>query len=870
MFGPESIQNLLPIFRAGRISSFCVKLVAGRICLTLSDTYSWRWLKEMDCGNLQQVFYWYWSGKHKRALTVQQQSDMTREKGRKVLRELRRALVQGAVLAVALCILFPGYFFRGETIAPTKALRDVQPWLGAAGGVPAGIPMRLMSDVITFFIPQYSLVQRALAQNEWPLWNPYQFGGMPLMANCQSSVFLPPRVLLAWFPLETAVSLFILIKLWLCGMAAWLTARQIRLGVAASFLYSIMWLAAPYCLLWSYWSLTDVAIAFPVTFLGAELALQGNKRFAGSSFFGMGVAWMLLAGHPETAFAFCWVLGVYIFLRLLWNAATGGHVVRPFTGLAVASGCALGITAVQWLPFLEYLLHSSTFFERQTQERFYYGLTSLISIAFPRFQGSFAEKNYWGNINSHVEMMLYAGVVALAAAPLAFQGLGQRLRQRDRHAVIALGLLVGAAVSIAAALDIGAMVWLNRLPFFRSMLWCYHAVFMVFALPLLGALGLDRLFSGKISWRYAVFCLAWCAAWAAFAWVGYRYHLPVLRMARFDNAVLREMLAGLCWMSAGLALIGLGVWHSRMPLRSPWVRAVLLSAMGLLVLMDASRALRMELPTSPKSWFYPETALIKKLQRLEQPIRIGLSEGGVVAGVLTPAGIIDWVGYDGLYPGRMWRFQRVLGPEFWNAMEPAASIGFYLNDPRYPPIMPEKAYAGMERVDFLNGLELLRNPKVLPWARLVFEVEEMPDPESQYLRMKDPGFNPGQVALVERLPEGWGGRNGPESSGTGSARVLRYTMNTVLVEAECTAPAILVTADAWFPGWKAWIDGRPTDTFPAYALFRSVALAPGKHLVEFRYRPASFLVGVSVTLITALVLVAVGCWVCARRIKESL
>ncbi|HOQ88971.1 MAG TPA: YfhO family protein, partial [Candidatus Hydrogenedentes bacterium] len=175
--------------------------------------------------------------------------------------------------------------------------------------------------------------------------------------------------------------------------------------------------------------------------------------------------------------------------------------------------------------------------------------------------------------------------------------------------------------------------------------------------------------------------------------------------------------------------------------------------------------------------------------------------------------------------------------------------------------MPEKAYAGMERVDFLNGLELLRNPKVLPWARLVFEVEEMPDPESQYLRMKDPGFNPGQVALVERLPEGWGGRNGPESSGTGSARVLRYTMNTVLVEAECTAPAILVTADAWFPGWKAWIDGRPTDTFPAYALFRSVALAPGKHLVEFRYRPASFLAGVSVTLITALVLVAVGCWV---------
>lgn len=777
--------------------------------------------------------------------------------------------IQSVILLMALCGLFPGYFFRGETIAPTVALRDVQPWLSAAGGTPAGIPMRLMSDVITFFIPQYSLIQRALAQGEWPLWNPYQFGGMPLMANCQSSVFLPPRVLLLIFSLETAVSLFILLKLWLCGMSAWLAARQLGLGFPAASLYSVMWMAAPYCLLWSYWSLTDVAIAFPVTFLGAERCLRYSRSISGPAFFGAGIAWMLLAGHPETAFAFCWVLGVYIAIRLLWNAAAGVAVGRPVLQLGVASGCALGVTAVQWIPFLEYLLHSSTFFERQTHERFYYPLTSLACIAFPRFLGSSAERNYWGNLNSHIEMMMGAGAVTLAALPLAGHRLIIRIRDREPDAMMVIALMTGALVAMTAALDGGIMVWLNRLPVFRSMLWCYHSVFMVFALPLLAAIGLNQMFSGRVALRYAGVSLIWCGLWAVLALGLYRYHLPVLQIAGGAQDVRREMWTGTGWLTAAVAWIGVGIATDRIAASRKWLRGTFLAVTNLLIVLQASHALRLELPTSPKQWFYPETELIRTLQSLEKPVRIGRSEGGVVAGVLTPAGIMDWVGYDGLYPERMWRFQQVLGPKFWDAMEPAASIAYYLNDPRYPPIMPEKAYSGLERVVEIDGLELLRNPRALPWARLVFRLEEGPDLKRQYLRMKNSRFDPAQIALVEQLPDGWPGGSFAPDGGSGYASVLGYTMNTETVEVECDNPALLVTADAFFPGWKARVDGKSAPVLPAYTVFRSIALSPGKHRVEFYYAPASFRIGLLISATVSAVLSVLAARLLICRIKKN-
>ncbi len=104
-------------------------------------------------------------------------------------------MAQAAILVVLLVALFPRTFISGEMIAPGDLLYRIPPWDRYA---PEGFerPQNpVMSDVVTFVHPKYALVQRCLENGEWPLWNPLELTGMPLLANYQTAVFYPPRLL---------------------------------------------------------------------------------------------------------------------------------------------------------------------------------------------------------------------------------------------------------------------------------------------------------------------------------------------------------------------------------------------------------------------------------------------------------------------------------------------------------------------------------------------------------------------------------------------------------------------------------------------------------------------------------------------------
>jgi uncharacterized membrane protein YfhO len=61
-------------------------------------------------------------------------------------------------------------------------------------------------------------------------------------------------------------------------------------------------------------------------------------------------------------------------------------------------------------------------------------------------------------------------------------------------------------------------------------------------------------------------------------------------------------------------------------------------------------------------------------------------------------------------------------------------------------------------------------------------------------------------------------------------------------------PGWLVLTDTYYPGWRVWIDGEEGRILPADYIFRAVALKPGSHVVEFIYRPTSFLLGLVISI----------------------
>ena len=79
-------------------------------------------------------------------------------------------------------------------------------------------------------------------------------------------------------------------------------------------------------------------------------------------------------------------------------------------------------------------------------------------------------------------------------------------------------------------------------------------------------------------------------------------------------------------------------------------------------------------------------------------------------------------------------------------------------------------------------------------------------------------------------------------------RVVSRSPEVFVVEAELACPGLVVAGDAYYPGWRAWVDGerRPVQELDAV---RAVRAGAGRHVIEFRYRPASVYRGLGLTLL---------------------
>ena len=77
------------------------------------------------------------------------------------------------------------------------------------------------------------------------------------------------------------------------------------------------------------------------------------------------------------------------------------------------------------------------------------------------------------------------------------------------------------------------------------------------------------------------------------------------------------------------------------------------------------------------------------------------------------------------------------------------------------------------------------------------------------------------------------------------------------VRARSAAPAVLVTSDPFYPGWKATVDGQPSQVLRADYALRGVRLSAGEHLVRFEFRPGSFYLGAIVSALSLVVLVTI-------------
>jgi hypothetical protein len=101
----------------------------------------------------------------------------------------------------------------------------------------------------------------------------------------------------------------------------------------------------------------------------------------------------------------------------------------------------------------------------------------------------------------------------------------------------------------------------------------------------------------------------------------------------------------------------------------------------------------------------------------------------------------------------------------------------------------------------------------------------------------------------------------------GQARILESVNQQELTVALHTEEAgVLLLADTFYPGWRAWINGKEAKIRRVDGWMRAVSVPKGESRVLFSYRPASFVWGLRVGGAGLLLALAVlGVWARQRR-----
>ena len=83
------------------------------------------------------------------------------------------------------------------------------------------------------------------------------------------------------------------------------------------------------------------------------------------------------------------------------------------------------------------------------------------------------------------------------------------------------------------------------------------------------------------------------------------------------------------------------------------------------------------------------------------------------------------------------------------------------------------------------------------------------------------------------------------------ASIRRFELNSLLVEVDAKERGLLVLAEAWYPGWRAELDGQACACVPANIWMRAVPVPPGRHQIRLYFHQNYLLPGLLISLVSA-------------------
>ncbi len=738
-------------------------------------------------------------------------------------------------------------------------------------------------DAFVYFYPQRVFLAQSLLAGRIPLWDPDLFLGAPFLANPQTAVLYPPSWLFLIGPVEVIYTVQLVLHAFLAAFFTYLLARHA---------FGIIPVAA---------ALGGIAYAFGGFAVGQvghlnqisaaawlPAVLLAYNRFVVTR----GVAWLalgalalglqLFAGHPQETYMTLIVLGIFGLVTAPWRNMR----LLIICGVAGAAMCAMGavIAAAQLWPTLELAPLSIRGAGVNWADAVAGSLPSYLAVRA-------LLPPYW----IMVPYTEYLGYVGVTAVTLALLGVLQ-----GRARAVIFGLVVaflGVFLALGENNDAYAVVFATvpgfdtfRVPARWLLLWEFGAA-------VLAGVGADWVGRGAIlRWRSPSF---WLRAALVVVIVGVGLIWQHTNGEAFPARRTPLAFAAVATATLVVCLLPhLGRWHlGRWHLGGPRLAVALLLAMTgfeLWAVADAS-PIRQAPPAAftegeMVDWFKAHGVTDQeRLLSLARPEYVPASEDSIRAQLSTlPSDVVDMVliaqkyhdtltpnvplqyglntadGYDGgVLPLLRWLH---LSGLIVDSPRPDGVLLTRLNDLPSDRILdllgvryliansgiPSRA--DLQTIDF-GDLSLFVRPDPVPRSLVVFGVTPVADENAALARMAATDFDANREVVIEGSASAAPPGAAPQTVTPDSEDPEHWHAHVSLPQA-----GYLLQREAWYPGWRARVDGADVPVLHADSLFRAVALSPGEHDVDIYFDSSSFKRGALVSLAGMVVIIGLLLW----------
>lgn len=809
-----------------------------------------------------------------------------RKHGAGVMRWARRR-PRMAILAVAIVSVsiscFPVLFCGKSFVSPDNGLQLLyEKWPTMPGALGGRVENPSGSDIGAVFywhLPASIVQHRAIFEDgEFPLWNRYNWGGVPLWAQCMSMLGDPlhwPAVITggaawAWdFKFVAAKILFAL------GIGLLVLATSRSLSAAL-----LLTLSAPFIGFFVYRFCHPGVFAMsyaPWILLPWLEAVRAPSRRAVAGWAALLIFanwWQLNGGTAKEASAFLICLNAAGALALLAAPLPGRERAVRFGMFVWASLLFMLLSAPLWMVFLDGLSKAWTFYDRpqiyQIQPSLFIGLFDDI------FYRQLMPAEFMSNPSANFLVLLGAAWALVRVRALS----------ADRTF---LAVLVTAAGAAAITFGVISPLILEKIPMIRNI---YHfddtfsGVLFVLLFVLAGY-GLRechrrmRLAEWHGDWTL-VLCFVGVLLAAFFGLtqashrVGATFHpvgkiMPKSEFMWDYGAAIVVSLAVLPWAWRAVRLRHSAAVTWFLVACAAWVTMHFRHGMHLVTNFDIytmNPKTRLDIRQVPS----PAIQLITKMST--EPVRVsGIDWTMTSTNVLTRFEAID--GADALQNPAMRELTTAIGLRdvwAWRLLVLRQDFG--------------KVHRGLDMLGVRFYLDKLGRGTELPGLRLLGGTDlDALESETAWPRafFTDSVLGYREVSELKRLINEGDGRPFVVMLATDRARLplppadfvqrkvvsahgYRLTQNSTTFEIEAPTPGVAVLGEAWLPGdIQATLDGEPVEVLRVDHAFRGVLIKqPGHHVVKFRYWPAVLDKALWLALAGALGLLG-SIWVFVRR-----